>query len=61
MSNRPQIGVILGGVREGRTGQVIADRVLGHTTGYQLIDLAEHALPQFSEPVPAFGREGSEK
>ncbi len=56
MSTERLIGVILGSVREGRAGQAVAEWVLNATTDraahYELIDLAEHQLPHFSEPFP---------
>lgn len=51
-----KIGVILGSTREGRNGAAVADWVLEQAQGrpgatYELVDLRDHPLPFFDEPM----------
>jgi NAD(P)H-dependent FMN reductase len=52
-----RIGIILGSTRPNRNGGDVARWVLAHATGrgdaqFELLDLREHPLPHFDEPVP---------
>lgn len=52
-----RIAIILGSTRPGRRGASIAEWVQEAAAGrpgagYQLLDLAEHPLPHFEEPLP---------
>lgn len=53
----PKIAVILSSTRPGRIGEAVAHWVMEHATqrddaGFELIDLAEHTLPDIDEPLP---------
>ncbi|MFD5200189.1 NADPH-dependent FMN reductase [Streptomyces sp. NPDC058375] len=52
-----RIGIILGSTRPGRSGEAVARWVLDiagrrDDAEYELIDIAEQALPHFDEPIP---------
>ncbi|MBW8484336.1 NADPH-dependent FMN reductase [Actinomadura parmotrematis] len=56
----PRIGIVIGSTRPGRNGEQVArwvhDTATDHASGattFELIDLADHALPLLDEPVPA--------
>ena len=51
-----KIGIILGSTRPGRNGKAVADWVLDKAQArigadYDLIDLADHPLPDMDEPM----------
>ncbi|MBN6040930.1 NADPH-dependent FMN reductase [Amycolatopsis sp. 195334CR] len=53
-----KIGIILGSTRPGRNGEQVAHWVLEHAKArtdvtFDLIDLADHPLPHYDEPVSA--------
>jgi NAD(P)H-dependent FMN reductase len=54
--DKMKIGVLLGSTRQRRKGAAVADWVMraaaGRSAEYELIDLADHALPHFDEPMP---------
>jgi NAD(P)H-dependent FMN reductase len=52
------IAIIVGSTRPGRNGRAVADWVLEHANRrddatFEIVDLADHALPLLDEPVPA--------
>ncbi|MFE4754961.1 NADPH-dependent FMN reductase [Streptomyces mirabilis] len=61
-----KIGVILGSTRPGRNGAAVAKWVMEHAASrahaeYELIDLMDHPLPHFDEPLPpSLGRYAKE-
>lgn len=51
-----ELAVVLGSTRPGRNGKAVADWVMEQaaerSANYELIDLADHALPFIDEPIP---------
>jgi NAD(P)H-dependent FMN reductase len=66
MSDELRIAVILGSTRPGRNGKAVADWVMGRAGGrpgvnYELVDLADYALPHLDEPMPPAARQYSKE
>ncbi|GAB1639672.1 NADPH-dependent FMN reductase [Krasilnikovia sp. MM14-A1259] len=61
-----QIGIVVGSTRPGRRGRLVAEWVAAEAArehpavGFDIVDLADFALPMLDEPQPAlFGRYGN--
>lgn len=57
MSTRPRLAIVIGSTRPGRHAEIVArwvhDLAGGHDDAtVELVDLAEHVLPMYDEPVP---------